>query len=102
MNTAPPPNPDSFSYWLRLAIAFDEFCNVLFGGYLDETISARAGRAAYHGKLWGTVLASFLGWIAPEHCREAELHDEQRARFIVWLEQQNDPAAKLTRRLLVR
>jgi hypothetical protein len=86
------------TYLLNLAIVFDTFINVLFDGNLDETISARAGRAAHAGKLWGRVLSGALGYFFPEHCRHAELHDEQRAKFIQWLESQADPAMRLLAR----
>lgn len=79
------------NYFVRLLISFDEFSNVLFGGYLDETISARAGRAAFHKKYWGIAVSWFLGEIVPNHCRLAELHDRQRAEYIVHLESLNDP-----------
>lgn len=82
---------DNSPYCLRVLIALDEFANVLFGGNLDETISARSGRAALHGKRWGKFMAWWLGKIAPNHCRRAELHDEQRAAYIAWLESQADP-----------
>jgi hypothetical protein len=84
----------SMGYITRLPIAFDEFVNVIFGGYLDETISARAGRAAFHGELWGKVLSWLLAKLVPNHCRLAELHDEQRAQYIEWLEKNNDPMAR--------
>jgi hypothetical protein len=82
------------NYAIRLAVAFDEFWNVVLGGFLDETISSRAGRAAHAGKRWGKLLAGALGYFFPNHCRLAELHDEQRAEYIVYLERQNDPAAR--------
>jgi hypothetical protein len=79
------------AYLLNLAIGFDMFVNALFGGFLDETISARSGRAAHAGKRWGKVLAGALGYLFPNHCRHAELHDQQRAEYIRWLESQADP-----------
>jgi hypothetical protein len=83
------------NYLFNVAIAFDVMCNVVLGGYPDETLSARSGRAAHAGKLWGKALAGALGFFFPNHCRLAELHDEQRAEYIVWLESQADPAAAL-------
>jgi hypothetical protein len=96
-----PINP-SGGYLERLLISLDEFVNVLTGGNLDETISARSGRAAFRGKLWGRFMSWWLGKIVPNHCRLAELHDKQRALYIVWLEDQNNPASRLTLRMLVR
>ena len=89
--TFTPPNP-SGRYFVRLLIGTDEFVNVLTGGNLDETVSSRAGRAAYTGKLWGKILSWWLGKISKNHCRRAELHDEQRAAYVAWLESQADPA----------
>jgi hypothetical protein len=96
------PQPDKTSYLVRVAIAFDEGVNVLCFGNLDETISARAGRAALHGKLWGKILAGALGFFFKNHCQLAELHDEQRAEYIAWLEKQSDPAAHKVARMLIR
>jgi len=79
------------NYLLNLAIAFDIFCNVLAGGLLDETFSARSGRAAHAGKRWGKLVAGVLGFFFPNHCRHAELHDQERAKYIEWLESQSDP-----------
>lgn len=79
------------SYLMDVAIGFDCFVNVVLGGVEGETISARAGRAAYAGKLWGKVLSGVLGFFFPGHCRHAELHDEQRAKYVEWLESQSDP-----------
>ena len=79
------------TYFLNVAIAFDVFCNVILGGHPDETLSARSGRTAHAGKLWGKMLAGMLGFFFKNHCRHAELHDEQRAQYVAWLESQNDP-----------
>jgi hypothetical protein len=78
-------------YLMRVAIGFDCFVNVICGGLLDETISARSGRAAHAGKRWGKILSGALGFFFPNHCRHAELHDEQRAEYVRWLESQSDP-----------
>ena len=60
-------------------------------GNLDETISARSGRAAHAGKRWGKIVAGALGYLFPNHSRHAEEHDRERAAYIVWLESQSDP-----------
>lgn len=90
------------NYAIRLAVAFDEFWNVVFGGFLDETISSRAGRAAHAGKTWGKLLAGALGFFFRNHCRLAEMHDEQRAEYIAWLESQSDPMARKVAEMLIR
>lgn len=86
-------------YLLNVAIAFDVLCNVILGGCPDETLSARSGRAAYAGKLWGKVLSGVLGFFFKDHCRHAELHDQQRGEYIAWLERQSDP---MLRRLAIQ
>ena len=73
-------------YVLNVLIAFDEFVNVLFRGHCDETISARAGRAAAEGKLWGRLLRRVLDWLQPNHCELAEKHDAARADTVEYLE----------------
>jgi hypothetical protein len=90
------------NYLVRTLIAFDELFNVVFGGYLDETLSSRAGRAAFHGELWGIILSWMLAKIVPNHCRLAELHDRQRAEYIVWLENHSNPMARMVKEMLVR
>ena len=78
-------------YFGRVAIAFDVFCNVILDGNIDETLSARSGRAAAAGKLWGKVLAGTLNFFFPGHCAGAELHDKWRAEYVVWVESKDDP-----------
>lgn len=82
-------------YFGRLAIAFDVFCNVILDGNMDETLSARSGRAASNGKLWGRILAWALNSCFPGHCAGAELHDRWRAEYIVWLEARERMIGKL-------
>jgi len=77
------------AYFTRVAIAFDVLCNVICYGNSDETLSARSGRAAAKGKLWGRILAGALNRCFPGHCAGAELHDQWRAEYVVWLEGQN-------------
>lgn len=74
------------AYFVRVAIAFDVFCNVILYGNQDETLSARAGRAARKGKLWGVILAGALNYLFPDHCAGASLHDKWRAAYVVYLE----------------
>lgn len=81
-------------YLTRVAIAFDVFCNVILYGQSDETLSARSGRAARNGKLWGKLLGGALNFCFPGHCEGAELHDQWRAGYVVWLENQDLAARK--------
>ncbi|MDE2019889.1 MAG: hypothetical protein KGJ13_06105 [Patescibacteria group bacterium] len=63
-------------YWLRLLIAFDMFCNVVFGGKFDETISARCG---IHRAWYERACGDALNWLQPGHTEGAVHHDEERA-----------------------
>lgn len=79
---------------LDLAIAVDQYMNVVWLGYPDETISSRCGRAILSKKpKWYIkyLLHPFVDWAAqrfgdkPNHCVRAvekELHMEER--FEVW------------------
>lgn len=74
------------AYVKRVLVAFDVFWNVVLGGNMDETISARAGRAKDAGKLWGIWLSGILNWIQPYHVQLAIEHDEERAKDVVTIE----------------
>lgn len=65
------------SYFLNVAIGFDQFCNTLLGGDPDETISARLYR---HRRMpWWNVGHAFVNLLffwqySPElggHCKQA-------------------------------
>ena len=61
--------------------------NVLFGGLPDETISARAQRAAARGDWRGKVLVWWLDKLQPDHGVQAEAGDLDRAEQIERVEQ---------------
>ena len=70
----------SFVGWgRRLAVAVDQFANVLALGDPDETISSRAGKARRKGKRWGCVLCGLLDRIDPGHC-ERYIETDEGAR----------------------
>lgn len=76
------------SRWLRLAIAFDIFCNVLFlNGREDETISAHSWRAAQEGKAWGKAVCWWLNLFQEDHGQRAVAGDLERAEEIVGTEE---------------
>ena len=53
-----------------MLIAIDQLGNAVTGGYEDETISSRVGRAAVAGKRWGIILERVIDWLFwPGHCR---------------------------------
>ena len=76
------------AYFKNVLIGFDQFANTVFGGHPDETISARSGRAAGEGKLWGKALAWMLNHIQHDHTLGAEINDAQRAETVEGLEEQ--------------
>lgn len=57
-------------YAWNLLIALDQLANTVLGGYPDETISSRAGKAARAGKRWGCVLCQILDRIDKRHCEK--------------------------------
>jgi hypothetical protein len=77
-----------FYIW-NVLIGFDEFANTILNGHPGETISARSGRAADQGKLWGKIMKAFLDWLQAGHVVGAELHDEQRAATVEYLEEKD-------------
>lgn len=66
-------------YAVRVLIALDQFANVLIGGHPDETISARAARAAENGERWGIGMSKFLDLFQRDHGAEAQAGDVARA-----------------------
>lgn len=80
-------------YWRRVLVAFDVFCNVIFGGLPDETISARCGRWAHtaHGgplvyRWFARFVTAWLNAIQVDHGEQAMSGDLARAQVIVALE----------------
>lgn len=76
-------------YFKRVLIGFDQFVNTLLGGHPDETISARAGRAATEGKLWGKIMAGFLNLFQTNHSAKAVAGDDERAKIVEGLESES-------------
>ena len=71
------------SYMLNVVIAGDVLANVICGGMIGETISARTGRNARDGWRW----AIWLDWVlshslSHHHGHQAILHDAQRAQAV--------------------
>lgn len=71
------------NYISNVLVAFDQFVNVLFGGYPDETISSRCGRG---GNYFSKFMQWWLGKIQHDHCEMAIIHDDQRALFVASVE----------------
>lgn len=51
----------------RLAVSFDRLANAVFGGSMNETISARAGKSKEES-LCACVLCKFLDLFDKDHC----------------------------------
>jgi hypothetical protein len=79
----------SEGYIHRALVGFDQFVNVLTGGYPDETISSRSARAAEYGKLWGVVMSRFLDLFQSNHGAKAQAGDVERAREVQDLEERS-------------
>lgn len=53
--------------------ALDRLANAVLMGDGDQTLSARAGYAAYRGKRWGRVVSRIIDTLSrdKDHCRKA-------------------------------
>ena len=63
-------------YFWNILISIDQFANTVLGGFPDETISSRAGKAMREGKAWGCVLCKILNLFENEHCAKSIEADE--------------------------
>lgn len=66
----------------REAVALDIFVDETLDGPMDETISARASRAALRGKWWGIALSRFLNFFQSNHGPQAQAGDLERAKEV--------------------
>ena len=76
-------------YLHRTLVGLDQFVNVLAGGHPDETISARAARAAEQNKMWGKGMSSFLNLFQKDHGPDAQAGDLERATAVAKIEDQS-------------
>ena len=67
-------------YFQRVLTGLDDFLNVVTDGSLDDTISARAARAAAEGNEFAKLLNWGLGKLQPEHGALANAGDLERAQ----------------------
>lgn len=63
---------------LDIAYLIDEAANVALNGQVNTSISARAGRAMYRGRVWGCALCWVLDRIQTDHCARAVADEETR------------------------
>jgi hypothetical protein len=76
-----------YLYFKRVITAFDVFINVVFGGYEDETISARWQRGnQLQGNIIDHVGSLILTDLEKHHGSDALANDERRAETIAMLE----------------
>lgn len=69
-------------YLERCLVGLDQFVNVLTDGDADETISARAARAAERGKPWGVALSRLLDLFQRDHGARAQAGDLGRGEAV--------------------
>jgi len=71
--------PGGFLFHLKqVAIAFDQLCNALGGGWADETFSSRCWRWELDGaRAWPRKLVDAIFFFDPRHC-EASYQSERR------------------------
>jgi len=63
-------------YFWNILISLDQLINTIFGGFPDETISSRAGKAQRKGKKWGIITCSILNKFENNHCEKSIEEDE--------------------------
>lgn len=71
-------------YFRNLLIGFDQLANTIFGGWPDETLSARCGRLGhrYPYKVWAMLIdALFYPFQGPNHCWNAHRKEKTRYHF---------------------
>jgi len=61
-------------------IAIDQYINALFGGYADETISARAYRMSLINPKWNYIrkFIDSIFFFDKNHCRESWIAEYQK------------------------
>ena len=63
-------------YFWNICVSVDQFVNTVLGGYPDETISSRAGKAQRQGKAWGCLFCDLLNIFENQHCAKNIEEDE--------------------------
>ena len=73
----------NYTFSRYIALAFDVFWNVITGGTVGITMSARAGVAETKGQRWGKAMSTFLSWMEKDHCQLAIQGDIDRAKSVI-------------------
>ncbi len=67
-------------FFTQLLIAIDQLCNVLVGGYCDESLSSHAYRMKQQGKFWGFLCTVInVLFYDSEHCKDS--YESERLRL---------------------
>lgn len=86
------------NYFLRLALAFDQFLNVLVcNGEPDETMSSAVWRMERDGRFWGFMrpVIDTLFWFQPRHCEMAYESEILRMQYTAEFRAVRDIALKI-------
>ncbi len=65
----------------QFLIAVDQVVNTLFGGYADETMSARAYRMSLDGRRWPMRVIDAIFFFDPNHCYESFASERDRKQL---------------------
>lgn len=68
----PEPIKASLRYLRRVLKALDQFVNVMLGGAVAETFSARMARLRDKGVFVGCVMCRLLDLLEKDHCDKAK------------------------------
>ena len=71
------------TYVARIIVALDMLANVILGGDLGMTVSARADEARRNGMAWGCVLCRILAAIQRHHCANALSRGRHYAHIVL-------------------
>lgn len=68
---------------IQIALGFDQLFNTLFGGFADETISARAWRLSHSSRRWLYFrrFIDTLFFFQTDHCYRAYLAEVNRMQL---------------------
>jgi hypothetical protein len=77
---------NAIKFWFfQVALAFDQFCNAVFGGWADESISSRAWRLSAGSHGWACLRACidtiFRAFGQRDHCFEAWTSERMRTQL---------------------
>lgn len=69
-------------YFFQVSLAFDQLLNALFGGWADETLSARAYRLSIErNRYWPKRIINAIFFWQDNHCKEAYESELERTHL---------------------